>query len=340
MALILATLFVLLSDSYTRNDNDALRFGIGVVSTTRVGDCTSSNLPRRRPNLFARQRPREPDLVSMPLPPPPPPPTDLPLRFLRAGKGDPKVGLARYEATLAWRKEHSVDTILREAFPQFATIKEHYKHYFHLRGFNGEPCFYEQPGRTNLSALREGGVKLDRLLRYYTMITEFLWQYLERNDLAKSIYVIDLEGLRLRDFFGEAVDFVKKATAFSAQHYPERAGCVFIINVPAFFQLIWRVVRPIIDEDTLKKIYILRGKDEIRQHLMQRIPLENIPLEYGGTGMALGQAPEETLLANLVQHNNRMAWQRRVVCEQCQADTTRPEHWECPFCRWAPARSY
>jgi CRAL/TRIO domain len=338
MALILATLLLLLSDGCIK-DNDALRFGIGVASsTTRVGDyARSSNLPpRRSPNLFARQRPRETDLVPSP---PPPPPTELPLRFLRAGKDDPVVGLARYEATLAWRKEHEVDTILRQAFPQFATIKEHYKHYFHLRGFHGEPCFYEQPGRTNLSALREGGVTLDALLRYYTMITEFLWQYLERNDLAKSIYVIDLEGLRLRDFFGEAVDFVKRAAGASAQHYPERAGCVFIINVPAFFQLIWRVVRPIIDEDTLKKIYILRGKDEIRQNLMQRIPLENIPLEYGGTGMALGQAPEETLLANLVQHNNRMAWQRRVVCEQCRADT-KPEHWECPFCRWAPARSY
>lgn len=270
---------------------------------------------------------------------PPRPPATLPLRFLRAGKNDPAVGLQRYEATLRWRKDHGVDTILRHSHVDFAVIKQHYPHYFHLRGRHNEPCFYDRPAKTNLPALRAAGVDLPKLLHHYTLITEFLWQYLERDDLARSIYIIDLDGIRMRDFFGETVDFVKKAAGFSAQHYPERAGTVFVINVPSWFKLIWQVVRPIIDEGTLKKIFILRGADEIRQNLLQRIPLENIPLEYGGTGLALGQAPEETLLANLMEHNNGLAWHRQAVCEGCRADI-KPEHWACPFCRWTPARSY
>ena len=64
-------------------------------------------------------------------PPPPPPPQELPLRFLRAGKGDPVEGLRRYEATLEWRKENRVDTILREAFPHFRLIKQHYQTFCH-----------------------------------------------------------------------------------------------------------------------------------------------------------------------------------------------------------------
>ena len=133
----------------------------------------------------------------------------------------------------------------------------------------------------------------------------------------------------MTDFAGEAVDFVKKAAAFSAQHYPERAGYVFVINVPVWFKIIWNVIKPIVDEDTLKKIYILRGKEEIRTNMQERIPLENIPPEYGGNSMPLGESPEEKTLAELVAHNNRLAEQGMTCCD-C----------ECRFCQWTPARSY
>lgn len=67
----------------------------------------------------------------------------------------------------------------------------------------------------------------------------YQWQYLERDDLQHSIYIIDLDGIRMTDFVGESVDFVKRAAGFSAQHYPERAGYVFVVNVPSWFKLIW-----------------------------------------------------------------------------------------------------
>jgi hypothetical protein len=270
--------------------------------------------------------------------PPPPPPTELPLRFLRAGKGDPEVGWRRYQETLQWRQSEGIDEILREPYPLFHFIKQHYPHYYHLRGYNGEPCYYEQPAKTNLKALGDGGVDLELLLRHYIMITEFQWQFLERSDSATSIFVIDLEGIKMSDFVGETVDFVKRASILSAQHYPERAGYVFIVNVPRWFKLIWRVIRPIVDRSTLEKIFILRGRDEILHHLSQRVPLENIPPEYGGTSMPLGQAPEERLLHSLMAHNNQLAEQRRAVCSNCVGEQY--QNWQCEFCKWTPARSY
>jgi CRAL/TRIO domain len=261
----------------------------------------------------------------------PPPPIELPLRFLRAGKNDPVEGVRRYHATLQMRKEQKIDNILREPSDKFHFIKQYYPHYCHYRGKNNEPCFYEQPPKTNLRELRNNGITLDKLLRHYTMVTEYQWQYIERDDLAKSIYIIDLDGIRMTDFVGEAVDFVKRASAFSAQHYPERAGYVFVINVPGWFKLIWNVVKPIIDEDTLKKIYILRGKDEIRNAMQERIPLEHIPPEYGGTSAPLGQSPQEQALAEWMHHNNTLAEQKRYVCN---------DHKNCKFCTWVPARSY
>jgi hypothetical protein len=103
-------------------------------------------------------------------PPPPHPPAELPLRFLRAGKGDPEVGLKRYMATLAWRRENRMDGILREPCPHFELIKKHYPHFFAGRGRLGEPVFYEQPPKTNLKALKEGGVNIDVLMRHVRVL--------------------------------------------------------------------------------------------------------------------------------------------------------------------------
>lgn len=162
----------------------------------------------------------------------PPAPKELPIRFLRAGKGDPVEGQRRYEATLEWRKENDIDNILFEAYPMFEMIKQHYPHYFHLRGKQGEPVFFEQPPKTDLAALKAGGCDLDGLVRHYTMVTEFQWQFIERDDFARSITVFDLEGMRMMDFVGEVVDYVKMCSQFTGQHYPERAGHVIVINVP------------------------------------------------------------------------------------------------------------
>lgn len=272
--------------------------------------------------------------------PPPPPPQDLPLRFLNAGKGDVEEGWRRYKKTLQWRQEENIDTILREAYPDFVLIKQHYPHFYHLTGHNGQPVYYEQPAKTDLQALRDSSVTFPQLLRHYIMITEFQWQMLNRDDYMTSIFVIDLEGIRMRDFVGETVDFVKKMSTLAALHYPERAGQVFVVNVPRWFQLIWKVVKTIVDESTLRKIFILRGKEEILESLKQHVPFSHIPPEYGGgSAYKLGDAPEEVILANLMRHNLQLAKTGQPMCTSCHG-IKNSQQWPCNFCSWTPARSY
>ena len=98
--------------------------------------------------------------------------------------------------------------------------------------------------------------------------------------------------------------------------------------------MIWRVVKPWIDEATLKKIFILRDKDEIRRCMQEKIPPHHLPREYGGQSpYPLGQSPEEWQFARLVEHNNRIA-AGDFSCGGAAPGST------CPFCTWAPPRSY
>jgi len=142
------------------------------------------------------------------------------------------------------------------------------------------------------------------LLRHYALCTEYMWKEIEPSEEGRSIYVIDLDGIRLFDFAGEVIDFVKRASAIMAAHYPERSGSIFVINVPTWFSVIWNAVRPLVDEVTQKKITILRvGAEAITKALEEKISIDNIPPEYGGKSMPLGFSPEDQ---NFMMHYEKI----------------------------------
>ncbi|KAJ8575932.1 hypothetical protein ON010_g3277 [Phytophthora cinnamomi] len=226
----------------------------------------------------------------------------VPMRFILAEKGDETKALERYNETTEWRREEGVDQLLEEPSPHFKIIKENYPHYYHKRGKNGEPVYYEKPGKINLKALKNAGLTLDDLMHNYLMITEFLWQVIEQDDNRKGISVLDVDGIGISDFAGEAVEYVRKAASVSGKHYPERCAYIFVINVPSWFSMIWNTVKGMVDDVTREKVIIVRGKKKIFEALSERIPVENIPVEYGGTSD--GKSPEEDLLFNLMAYVN------------------------------------
>ncbi|KAE9046070.1 hypothetical protein PR001_g1830 [Phytophthora rubi] len=226
----------------------------------------------------------------------------VPMRFILAEKGDEDKALERYNETTEWRREEGVDRLLEEPSPHFKIIKENYPHYYHKRGKNGEPVYYEKPGKINLKALKNAGLTLDDLMHNYLMITEFLWQVIEQDDNRKGISVLDVDGIGISDFAGEAVEYVRKAASVSGKHYPERCAYIFVINVPSWFSMIWNTVKGMVDDVTREKVIIVRGKKKIFEALSERIPVENIPVEYGGTSD--GKSPEEDLLFNLMAYVN------------------------------------
>ena len=98
--------------------------------------------------------------------------------------------------------------------------------------------------------------------------------------------------------------------------------------------MIWSVIKPMVDEVTLEKIHILKGKEEILEALLEQIPVENIPREYGGESCyKLGEAPEEVLLRDWMKHNSEMAQNNRT-CRRLQAGEC------CRFCDFTLARKY
>lgn len=97
--------------------------------------------------------------------------------------------------------------------------------------------------------------------------------------------------------------------------------------------MIWNVVKGFIDDVTLQKISIVRGKKDVFEAMLKLIPIENIPPEYGGQSMPLGLSPEEQKLKAFMMHNNAVA----DGTSTCNGVNGNPP---CEYCTWAPVRPY
>ncbi len=262
--------------------------------------------------------PREPPARHPDAPPVPPTALLFPSgtweRYLRAMGGDVFEAQRRLTATLHWRMQNGMDDILSRPHPHIGILKRCYPHAYHLRGYQGEPVYYESPGKIDMDAMKLAGLTVEHLLRHYALVTEFIWTAISPHQDgpgSKGITVIDLDGVRLRDFVGDVVTFVKSAASFTGKHYPDRCGTIYVLNAPSFFQLIWRrVVAPLVDPATLVKVRVvdsntLHNPYAIRDALMQTIPIENIPREYGGlSDIPIGFSPEEQMFRALIDQNN------------------------------------
>ncbi len=210
------------------------------------------------------------------------PENEIPQRFIDGCEGDLKEARRRWDITRHWRDAEGVNGILDEPQPHFTLIKTMYPHYHCGRGKEGHVVFYERPGDFQSAQLTARGIKTEQLVRHWLFTTEYQWQVMCGGDeMAKGISVIDINGITMGDLAGDNMNYLKKTIAFANAHYPERSHVIFIVNAPFFFSLLWKIVKPLVHENTQKKVKILSGKETLKG-LQEHIHISNIPVYSGG----------------------------------------------------------
>ncbi|KAM0876854.1 hypothetical protein ACQ4PT_035887 [Festuca glaucescens] len=84
-----------------------------------------------------------------------------------------------------------------------------------------------------------------------------------RRPITTCIKVLDMTGLKL-----SALSLLKILTPIYVVddlNYPEKAESYYIVNAPYIFSACWKVVKPLLQERTRKKVHVLHGsgKDEL-----------------------------------------------------------------------------
>ena len=137
--------------------------------------------------------------------------------------------------------------------------------------------------QVNLKMLKENGLTLEDLLWHYVYTAEYQCRLLHEKTGCKdgkSTTILDVAGLRIKDLVGDVMQYVKRATHIAQARYPERSYRIYILNVPTWFNVIFKVVKPLLDEVTLAKIKIYRHGFE--EDLLEHIDAKTLPVKYGG----------------------------------------------------------
>ncbi|CAH0487520.1 unnamed protein product [Peronospora farinosa] len=216
----------------------------------------------------------------------------VPSAFLIAENGDAVTALKRYETTLAWRNEVMADSILSMPQTHYNAIKANYTQFLHKHDKLGHPLYFEKIGSINMPQLKKVGVTLDTLFNHYLFAMEFALKYAAHqicpcdacaaSETQKMCIVLDARGIGMRDMGGEVFEFVRRCTGAMQRHYPQRSFKIFIVNVPSWFGMAWKGLKPLLNEATRAKTNILT-ESETAAGLLEFVDAENLPVEYGGT---------------------------------------------------------
>ena len=167
-----------------------------------------------------------------------------------------------------------------------------YTQFLHKHDKLGHPLYFEKIGSINIPQLKRVGVTPDALFKHYLFAMEFMLKYAAHeicpcdacapSETQKICIVLDARGIGMRDMGGEVFEFIRRCTSAMQCHYPQRSFKIFIVNVPSWFGMAWKGVKPLLNEATRAKTNILT-ESETAAALLEFIDAENLPVEYGGT---------------------------------------------------------
>ncbi|XP_051128713.1 SEC14 cytosolic factor-like [Andrographis paniculata] len=190
------------------------------------------------------------------------------MRFLKAREGIVSKAYEMLVDCLKWRVENDIDDMLAKPIVPvelYRAIRDSQLIGMSGYTYEGLPVFAAGVG---LSTLDKASV------HYYVQSHIQINEYRDRvilpaatkkygKHISKCVKILDMTGLKL-----SALSQIKLMTIISSVddlNYPEKTLTYYIVNAPYVFSACWKVVKPLLQERTKRKIQVLSGcgQDEL-----------------------------------------------------------------------------
>ncbi len=252
----------------------------------------------------------------------------VPVNFLNFHKDEGKARTA-YSATLRWRKENSIESLLSlSQLDTFDNILTNYPHFIH--GVSRDNCVvvYELLGRAKPSVLNNLGITPEMLVWHFMLRNEYIFQRVipkyagsKRSSDALLMTVLDVKNVNILDITANTVSFIKQSAEIMDTHYPGVVARLVICNAPMLFYSAWSMVARVLPDSVKKKISIISDCKGLDDH----IDPSQRPAQYDGTDpRALGQAEEHLNFIDLKNswdnHSNQGIKDRKANNSQVSND--------------------
>lgn len=205
-------------------------------------------------------------------------PTETLVRFLKARDGNVSKAHKMLMDCLHWRVQNEIDKILSKPIVPtelYRAVRD--SQLIGMSGYSREglPVFAVGVG---LSTFDKASVHC--YVQSHIQINEYRDRVILPSASAKHgrpittcVKVLDMTGLKL-----SALSQIKLLTIISTVddlNYPEKTNTYYIVNVPYIFSACWKVVKPLLQERTRKKIQVLQGSG--RNELLKIMDFESLP---------------------------------------------------------------
>ncbi|KAL2495947.1 Sec14p-like phosphatidylinositol transfer family protein [Forsythia ovata] len=205
-------------------------------------------------------------------------PTENLVRFLKARDGNVSNAYKMLIDCLNWRIQNEIDNILAKPIipaELYRAIRDS-----QLVGMSG----YSKEGLPVI-AIGVGLSTFDKAsIHYYVQSHIQMNEYRDRVILPSAtkrfgryigtcIKILDMTGLKF-----SALNQIKLLSVISTiddLNYPEKTETYFIVNAPYIFSACWKVVKPLLQERTRKKVQVLSGSG--RDELLKIMDYESLP---------------------------------------------------------------
>ncbi|KAJ3067023.1 cytosolic factor, phosphatidylinositol/phosphatidylcholine transfer protein [Podochytrium sp. JEL0797] len=214
-------------------------------------------------------------------------PDPLLSRFLRARQNNIPAATKMFTNWQEWYATTDVEDIIQNfAYPEHATVHKVYPRFFHKTDKTGQPIMFQQHHSLDAQALYTATTH-DRMVAHLIRENEKLAKYRlpacsasENTLIEKCVLIFDLKNAPMMQF-NKARQWIATMSQISSDYHPETLGRVFLINAPFGFSTAWYIIQNLISPETAAKVKIC-GSNFIPT-LLEFIPAENLPRQYGGT---------------------------------------------------------
>uniref|UniRef100_A0A7S3KYM3 CRAL-TRIO domain-containing protein n=1 Tax=Amphora coffeiformis TaxID=265554 RepID=A0A7S3KYM3_9STRA len=212
-------------------------------------------------------------------------PDGIPQRYLDMHNGNRDMALKSLADTLQWRKEQKIDTILARPHPKFDVCKQVFPTSFLGRDPEDHVIFLQRPALMDLDLAKRNKLKKEDLLEHYIYVNEYLWQITEGDKpQGTMVSVLDLTGLNMSILRKrEYINFLKLFVSVMDSHYPQRAHRTLVVNAPKWVNTIYRILSPLLREETKSKIEIHsknKRQDEALKRYLGPKAIEKLPASF------------------------------------------------------------
>ncbi|XP_059438183.1 SEC14 cytosolic factor [Corylus avellana] len=191
--------------------------------------------------------------------------TETLVRFLKARDGNVAKAHKMLVDCLNWRVQNEIDNILAKPIvPAELYRAVRNSHLIGVSGYSREGLPVFAVGLA-LSTFDKASVN------YYVQSHIQMNEYRDRvllpsaskkygRPITTCVKVLDMTGLKL-----SALSQIKLLTIISTiddLNYPEKTNTYYIVNAPYIFSACWKVVKPLLQERTRKKVQVLPGSGE------------------------------------------------------------------------------